>query len=292
MPKISIIVPVYKVEIYLRRCLDSIVAQTFTDWECILVDDGSPDNSGKICDEYAEKDNRFRVFHQANAGVSAARNKGLDEAKGEWIGFVDSDDWMTSDYFQIDYPKSDIIQKRVIHSKKEYFFKCDTINKEKYYFFFVNRRTNSIFDKIIRRDIIAQQRFNTNVKIGEDFLFVLSITENISSYSFSNQGAYFYNTDNTSSAMHSIANATERMTIIENNIHHIESLVKSPEYFKESIIYQSYLPFFLCNKQILSISQKELLTNLLNNLSFNKLRYLSLRNKIKTYKYKLKLLYC
>ena len=63
-PKISIIVPVYKVEKYLRRCLDSIVAQTFTDWECILIDDGSPDNSGKICDEYAEKDNRFRVFHQ------------------------------------------------------------------------------------------------------------------------------------------------------------------------------------------------------------------------------------
>ena len=94
MPKISIIVPVYKVEKYLRRCLDSIVAQTFTDWECILVDDGSPDNSGKICDEYAGKDNRFRVFHQENQGVSAARNKGLDEAKGEWITFIDSDDWI------------------------------------------------------------------------------------------------------------------------------------------------------------------------------------------------------
>ena len=97
MPKISIIVPVYKVEKYLRRCLDSIVAQSFPDWECILVDDGSPDNSGKICDEYAGKDVRFKAIHQESAGVSAARNKGLDEAKGEWIGFVDSDDWIEQD---------------------------------------------------------------------------------------------------------------------------------------------------------------------------------------------------
>lgn len=94
MPKISIIVPVYKVEKYLHRCLDSVKNQNFTDWECILIDDGSPDDSGKICDEYAEKDERFIVIHQENAGVSAARNKGLDEAKGEWICFVDSDDWI------------------------------------------------------------------------------------------------------------------------------------------------------------------------------------------------------
>ncbi|MBR4324303.1 MAG: glycosyltransferase [Bacteroidales bacterium] len=94
MPKISIIVPVYKVEKYLQRCLDSIKAQTFTDWECILVDDGSPDNSGMICEKYAVEDERFKVFHQNNAGVSAARNKGLDEAKGDWISFVDSDDWI------------------------------------------------------------------------------------------------------------------------------------------------------------------------------------------------------
>ena len=93
-PKISIIVPVYKVEKYLRRCLDSIVAQTFTDWECILIDDGSPDGSGKICDEYAETDSRFKVIHQENKGVSAARNAGIDMAKGEWVTFVDSDDWM------------------------------------------------------------------------------------------------------------------------------------------------------------------------------------------------------
>ena len=93
-PIISIIVPVYKVENYIRRCLNSIIAQTFTNWECILIDDGSPDNSGKICDEYAENDERFMVIHQENKGVSAARNAGLDCAKGEWIVFVDSDDYI------------------------------------------------------------------------------------------------------------------------------------------------------------------------------------------------------
>ena len=98
VPKISIIVPVYKVEQYLYRCLDSIVAQTFTDWECLLIDDGSPDDSGAICDEYAEKDSRFRVIHQKNSGVSAARNAGLAVARGEWIGFVDSDDWIEPDF--------------------------------------------------------------------------------------------------------------------------------------------------------------------------------------------------
>jgi glycosyltransferase involved in cell wall biosynthesis len=100
MPVISIIVPVYKVEPYLRKCIDSIIAQTFTDFECILIDDGSPDNCSAICDEYAVRDNRIIVIHQKNRGVSAARNAGLDIAHGEWIGFVDSDDWCDPGMFE------------------------------------------------------------------------------------------------------------------------------------------------------------------------------------------------
>lgn len=99
--KLSIIVPVYKVEQYLRKCIDSILAQTFTDFELILVDDGSPDNCGTICDEYAKEDRRIKVIHQENAGVSAARNSGLDNACGEYIGFVDSDDWIELDMYEI-----------------------------------------------------------------------------------------------------------------------------------------------------------------------------------------------
>lgn len=97
LPKITIIIPVYNVERYLRRCLDIIAAQTFTDWECILIDDGSPYASGAVCDEYAANDGRFCVIHQDNRGVSAARNAGLDAARGEWIAFVDSGDWVDKD---------------------------------------------------------------------------------------------------------------------------------------------------------------------------------------------------
>lgn len=101
---LTIIVPVYNVERYLRTCLDSIAQLKAFSWEAILVDDGSTDTSGQICDEYATQDSRFRVIHQKNAGVSAARNAGLDAAKGEWIWFVDSDDSINPD-FEISNPE-------------------------------------------------------------------------------------------------------------------------------------------------------------------------------------------
>lgn len=101
MPELSIIVPVYKVEKYLPRCIDSILAQTFGDFELILIDDGSPDGCGRICDEYARKDKRIVVIHQKNMGVSAARNAGLDIARGRYIGFVDSDDWIEPQMYEV-----------------------------------------------------------------------------------------------------------------------------------------------------------------------------------------------
>ncbi len=99
-PLISVIVPVYKVEPYLRRCLDSIVNQTYQNLEIVLVDDGSPDNCGAICDEYAARDERIRVIHKENGGVSTARNAGLAAATGDWIGWVDSDDWIEPDMYE------------------------------------------------------------------------------------------------------------------------------------------------------------------------------------------------
>ena len=99
-PEISIIVPVYKVEKYLNECIDSILAQTFTDFELILVDDGSPDNCPALCDAAAEKDSRVRVIHKQNGGVSTARNAGLATAQGNWIGFVDPDDFVDKTYYE------------------------------------------------------------------------------------------------------------------------------------------------------------------------------------------------
>lgn len=105
MPKISVIVPVYKVEKYINRCIDSILAQSFDDFELILVDDGSPDNCGQICEEYAEKDRRIRVIHRKNGGLSAARNTGIDwvfkHSNSEWLTFIDSDDWIHKDYLEV-----------------------------------------------------------------------------------------------------------------------------------------------------------------------------------------------
>ena len=105
MPKISVIVPVYKVEKYLNRCVDSILAQTLSDFELILVDDGSPDNCGIICDDYQSKDNRVVVIHKENGGLSDARNKGIERAltngESEWITFIDSDDYVNERYLEL-----------------------------------------------------------------------------------------------------------------------------------------------------------------------------------------------
>ena len=100
---ISVIIPVYKVEKYVERCIQSVINQTYENLQIILVDDGSPDNCGKICDEYAKKDHRIEVIHKSNGGLSDARNKGLEIAKGEYIGFVDSDDYIEADMYEVLY---------------------------------------------------------------------------------------------------------------------------------------------------------------------------------------------
>lgn len=105
MAEVSIIVPVYQVEKYIRQCVDSILAQTFTDFELILVDDGSKDQSGQICDEYAEMDERVKVIHKENGGLSDARNKGMDQAVGNYFMFVDSDDYIDSTMLECLYMK-------------------------------------------------------------------------------------------------------------------------------------------------------------------------------------------
>lgn len=100
MNLITIIIPVYNVEQYLSDCIESVLSQTYIEWECILIDDGSRDLSARICDEYAAKDSRFKVIHQHNGGASTARNTGIKNASGEWIAFVDSDDIVKPDYLQ------------------------------------------------------------------------------------------------------------------------------------------------------------------------------------------------
>ena len=100
-PKISIIVPVYNVEQYLERCVESLINQTYKNIEIILVDDGATDNSGQLCDELAQRDPRIVVYHKVNGGLSDARNYGIDKASGDYIGFIDSDDFIDDDMYEV-----------------------------------------------------------------------------------------------------------------------------------------------------------------------------------------------
>ena len=151
MHKISIIVPVYNTEKYLRRCVDSILAQTFTDFELLLINDGSTDSSGAICDEYTQKDSRVRVFHKENGGVSSACNLGLDNARGEWITFEDSDDTLPVNALEDIYrnDSEDLIVSAFyrINSKikTDIEWKCGTIFKDDFNNFLSLNLNNTLF---------------------------------------------------------------------------------------------------------------------------------------------------
>lgn len=185
---ISVIVPVYNTEKYLKRCIDSILSQTFIDFELLLIDDGSTDSSGTICDEYALKDVRIRVFHKENGGASSARNLGLDNAQGDWITFCDSDDFVYSDWlsnFDVDKNgrKYDIICQGIECSKKF----IETHNSNKYLFDFDGTITVGLLSlyehfivgytviKLFNREKIEQNnlRFDLKYNLREDEEFVL-----------------------------------------------------------------------------------------------------------------------
>lgn len=182
-PLVSIIVPVYNAKKYLSRCIDSILGQSFTNFELLLINDGSQDNSGKICDGYAANDNRVRVFHKENGGVSAARNYGLDNATGKYVCFVDADDWVDKDYLKQLLPNAE--EEMVVcsigyegNTNKNLCISNKKRNKE-----CIESTLHQMIDhmaicspccKIMRRDIIErdQIRFDTDVSAGEDMLFI------------------------------------------------------------------------------------------------------------------------
>lgn len=161
-PKISVIVPVYKAEKYLHKCVDSILAQTFTDFEVLLVDDGSPDRSGEICDEYAARDSRVKVFHKENGGVSSARQCGMDHAEGEYTIHADPDDWVEPTMLEELYRKAkeedaDMVmcdyyanysQKQVYIRQKPSALDHETVLKEMFY-----HLHGSCCNKLIRRSV-------------------------------------------------------------------------------------------------------------------------------------------
>lgn len=204
-PEISVIVPVYNTGKYLRRCVDSILAQTYTDFELLLIDDGSTDGSGAICDEYAAFDSRVCVFHKPNGGVSSARNLGLDHARGEWIAFVDSDDWIEPEYlaclfsningadlsicdFRIKGSSEiwpDKIASGFIHTEELANFYADT---------FPYCYLTAPWIKLFRKSIIDSHniRFNERISTIEDTIFVLEYLRWVESISCTDKKLYNY----------------------------------------------------------------------------------------------------
>ncbi|MBD8041210.1 glycosyltransferase family 2 protein [Phocaeicola sp. Sa1CVN1] len=206
MSIVSIIIPVYNTEHFLKRCIDSILAQTYSDWELVLVDDGSKDSSGKICDEYEKSDSRIKAVHKPNEGVSSARNLGLSMAQGEYVCFIDADDWIESTYledFKLDKIKADFyvsgasygiydkVYSRLVYPE----IYCETVDEMKTQFIGQHLYENGYpWGKIYKASIIHENKlcFNEALSINEDHIFVFQYYCLINNLFIVSSGKYHY----------------------------------------------------------------------------------------------------
>lgn len=210
---ISIIIPVYKSERYLKRCLNSVINQTYPELEIILVDDGSPDKCPVICDDYAEKDLRIKVIHKENGGVSSARNAGIDFASGDYICFVDSDDWMPEDSVKVLVEKIEstgcqfvagvcVTDKGKIKNKIRNKKRIDFLEKpEELLSYICEPGSYSPYAKIYKTDLIKKYniRYDENLKCSEDALMIRQYFKYCKSICLIPDIVYCYNTQNESS---------------------------------------------------------------------------------------------
>lgn len=188
-PLISVIIPIYNVEKYLHKCIDSIINQSYRNLEIILVDDGSPDNCGKICDEYVKKDYRIKVIHKENGGLSDARNSGMKISKGDYIAFVDSDDWLDCDLYEKIIKKSDNSDDIIIFGLRYIGFDSDIeycsnlensrfeINDENIMPLLKLVKTSMLgyaWNKLYKKEIIKNTKFD-DIRLREDICFNFKI---------------------------------------------------------------------------------------------------------------------
>ncbi len=188
MDKVSIIIPVYNVEKYLPECLESVLSQTYKQWEAILVDDGSKDSSGHICDRYAQLDARFRVIHQNNSGAASAKNTGLDNVNGDYIAFIDSDDFVEPHWLErlltvAQKENADIVEyefdkkykthtEKVNHGSKA----IDRFTAHSYLEQYLNIWSNSLFcNKLLRKEVVGEIRFRRERRCIDDEFFTYKV---------------------------------------------------------------------------------------------------------------------
>lgn len=246
-PAISVIVPVYNAEKYLQRCVDSILSQTFTDFELLLIDDGSKDKSGAICDEYAAKDSRVRVFHKENGGVSSARNLGLDNVKGEWISFIDADDKVKETLCEVlhtyflRYCQCDILRYGYEHRMPS---GCTVTNLSKEYRLTDKEEIIKICDSVcyfemiwnaaFRAELVRDIRFDTSIDWSEDYLFMYKcISKSREVYIINKVLYHYYDTPN--SLRTRVESLRRRIDIIGLNIREKCNLMSTPEIIEENL---------------------------------------------------------
>ena len=259
MPKVSIIIPCYKVEKYLKRCLDSVLAQTFCEWEAICVDDGSPDNCGKIIDEYAKYDYRFKALHQNNQGLSQARNNGKKIATGEYIYFLDSDDALHPQALEfavkaIETNYADLVcfshedSNGIDYIPITYNYdtiKCKITNNP---VFLGAGKTGyrisfNVWSKLFRRELISDIEFIPNIHF-EDYPFTYAVLAKRPKTVILKAALYFYTqrNDNISRS----TDTAKRIQDYATGIEYVYQIYKNPDLKKElSFIKRDFLPIIL-----------------------------------------------
>lgn len=205
-PKYSIIVPIYNSEKYIGRCIESVQKQTEQDWELLLINDGSSDNSESICISFQSQDTRIKYFYQKNSGVSTARNNGLQRAQGEWITFIDSDDWIEDNHLEsfnkqielnVDLCINSFIADLSYGSRNFNYIDCKSFNKAdsiKLFFTALKAHSQFLWIKAFKHSIIKDYNifFNEQINLGEDNIFILDYISHINSLSSSSIATYHY----------------------------------------------------------------------------------------------------
>ncbi len=274
-PKVSIIIPVYNTEEYLKQCLDSIINQTLKDIEIILINDGSTDNSGKICDEYALRDTRIRVIHQENQGVSVARNKGIETAQGEYLGFIDSDDKIDLDFYEKLYNKaiktnSDMVKANVKTINYNGFTAESLLNpkiiekQSKWYFYY------EWWSAIYKTQLVKENniRFPEEIIFGEDSLFLHYIIEKAENLEIINDTYYYYQRrkNSTDSLILQNEKINSCLFVYDSILKNINKLYKQELIDKEAYSYLYETKNYIIIKYFYRNSSKESKMKCLENI--------------------------
>lgn len=278
-PKISVIVPVYNTEKYLRRCIDSILNQTFTDFEVLLINDGSTDSSGAICDEYAKQDSRIRVFHKENGGVSSARNLGLDNILGEYVTFVDSDDMISLEALKLYIEchinnTSDIVvaNYQQLNSDKtnSNFDVAVNCGKDEYLRKILLRETSfTLWAKSFKSCLFEKYRFINGCDFGEDFMMYPKLVYDANNVFKINKSLYTYYKDDVTSytnVLFKISYIPQLYAIGENLVSHFYKKRNT----KVDVIIEEFVGIYKVHMIFMAYQNKEAIRCILKTYKLNK----------------------